>query len=37
LCDSGNLALNARAKILENFSYPIIAEKHIQLYKRLLT
>ena len=37
LCDSGNLALNARAKILENFSYPIIAEKHIQLYNRLLT
>ena len=37
LRDSGNLALNARAKILENFSYPIIAEKHIQLYNRLLT
>lgn len=37
LHDSGNLALNARAKILENFSYTIIAEKHIQLYNRLLT
>ncbi len=37
LRDSGNLTLNARAKILENFSYPIIAEKHIQLYNRLLT
>ena len=37
LCDNGDLASNARDKILENFSYPIIAEKHIQLYKRLLT
>ncbi|HXI00421.1 MAG TPA: glycosyltransferase family 4 protein [Sphingobacteriaceae bacterium] len=30
------LALNARKKIAENFSYDIIAEKHINLYKRLV-
>lgn len=34
--DTHYLALNARKKIVENFSYDIIAEKHIQLYKRLL-
>ena len=34
--NSESLALHARKKITENFSYDIIAEKHINLYKRLL-
>lgn len=35
--ESENLALNARNKIMENFSYKIIAEKHLNLYSRLLS
>ena len=37
LNDNFRLAENARKKVLENFSFPVIAEKHIQLYERLLT
>ncbi|MGV3509605.1 MAG: glycosyltransferase family 4 protein [Sphingobacteriaceae bacterium] len=37
LNDSSRLAVNARRKVVENFSFPVIAEKHIQLYERLLT
>lgn len=37
LNNNGRLAQNARKKVLENFSFSVIAEKHIQLYQRLLT
>lgn len=36
LNNNTNLSINARKKIVGNFSYNIIAEKHISLYERLL-
>jgi len=34
---SDSLALNARQKVVENFSSSVIAEKHLDLYNRLLS
>jgi glycosyltransferase involved in cell wall biosynthesis len=35
--NSNSYSINARKKIVENFSYDIIAGKHFQLYQRLLS
>lgn len=33
---NGDLSLNARNKVLQNYSYEVVAEKYVQLYKSIL-